>query len=377
MDLSPVWLRLLLTTRFAATVLAIVLLVAHDLTTDDPRLIAAVSVYVVGTALVARLWPALVAKPVAWGLDIFVVLALVTASGDWRSPFYPLALTTLAAPAAAMRPHVAAGFGAAFSLTYGVIGHFIGPDPLRLGSQASIETLATHLVLPVFVTFAVSHAAQTMRRLRLEQRRTERMAVEAERRRIAWDLHDSAKQRIHAAHLLVSYISGTADEKIRPIVMQLTHELAAATADMDTSLAELHAPLEGRPLERAIRQRAAEMTIPGGPQIEVVGDTPVLPPMKTAHAYRITAEALTNAVRHADARKVTVTLGGGDGEAVVRVIDDGKGMPAQGRPESTGLRAMRNRARTIGGRLTFGPGQDGRGTQVELRVPLYSEGDKQ
>lgn len=81
-------------------------------------------------------------------------------------------------------------------------------------------------------------------------------------------------------------------------------------------------------------------------------------------------EALTNAIRHADARTIRVDLEARDGEAVVTVGDDGRGMPETTRPGATGLLAMRNRAATIGGRLSIGRGYGDRGTQVQLSFPL-------
>ena len=79
------------------------------------------------------------------------------------------------------------------------------PGRLQLVSS---ETLAIHLSLPFLLVCALAYAADALRRLGEERTLRERLAIEAERKRIAWDLHDSAKQRIHAAHLLVSSLDG-------------------------------------------------------------------------------------------------------------------------------------------------------------------------
>jgi signal transduction histidine kinase len=376
LELSPIWLRLFVSSRLGAGAVAVVLLVAHRVTAYDGILILLGGGYVLATAALAQWRPGVVGSPWLWVPDTLAVLALVAASSDWRSPFYLLALTTLVAPAAALQPRAALALGAAYSGVYAALGHFIGPDPLGLGTQASVETLATHLVLPIFATAAVSYGAETVRRLREERRRSERLAVEAERRRIAWELHDSAKQRIHVAHLLLSSIAGTINGDQAPVVKQLLHELEAAGADMDTSLAELQSPLGSQPLDDALRRRAAEMRFPGGPQIVIEGVAPDLAPLAAAHAFRVASEALTNAARHAGATRVDVTLERHDGEVVVSVTDDGIGMPESPRPGATGLRAMRNRARTIGGTVRFTTGRDGKGTRVELRVPATTQGDR-
>jgi signal transduction histidine kinase len=369
------WIRLLLMTRVAAGTIAILLLAAHRVTEHDQELATAAAVYVGLTTLIAAWRPKVLAHPVVWLIDIVAVLVLVALSSDWRSPFYLLALTTLAPPAAAVAPRAALGIGVAFSALYVLLGRFIGPDPLHLGTQASVETLATHALLPVFVAFAVSYAAESLRHLREERRRAERLAIESERRRIAFELHDSAKQRVHAAHLVLSAIADSVEQPHAAVVAQVLDELRAAGADMDTSLAELRLPLEGRPLEVALRERAREMTVPDGPEISVTGQAPPLAPLPAAHAYRVASEALTNAVRHAEAHSITVELAGVNGHAIVRVTDDGAGMPAVARPGSTGLRAMHNRAQTIGGTLAVEPGPEGRGTRVQLSFPVDTKGE--
>jgi two-component system sensor histidine kinase UhpB len=234
------------------------------------------------------------------------------------------------------------------------------------------------MVLPVLGMFSVGCVAEALGRLRREQLHSQRLAIEAERRRIAWELHDSAKQRIHAAHLVLSAVEDAGDDPRARAVRQAMSELQAAAADMDTSLAELRSPLQGRPLDDALRQRASELQVSGGPAIEVVGSTPALDPMHAAHVYRIAAEAMTNAVRHAGASSIEVQLGQvGTGRAALRIADDGRGMPDGVRPGASGLLAMRNRARTIGGQLTLERGPTGRGTVVAVVFPVTRAEEQQ
>lgn len=364
------WLALGLITRAAAATTAVALLAVHHVTDFDGTLIVVVIGYTALTSFAVMRVPGVLLSPTAWCFDIAAILVLVTLSGDWRSPFYLLSLTTLAAPAASLGTRGALVVGVAYAFTYALIAHFVGPDPFDRGSQSTVETLATHLVLPVLGSFGVGYAADTLRRLHDEQGRAQQLAIEAERRRIAWELHDSAKQRIHAAHLLLSAIEDRADATTARAVGQALYEIGAAAADMDTSLAELRSPLEGRPLDQALRERATALRVPNGPEISVIGATPPLSPLRAAHAYRIAGEAITNAVRHAQAERVEVLLGGTqDGFATVTVTDDGCGLPEVPRPGSTGLLAMQNRARTIGGELRLEAGPRGRGTMVALRFP--------
>ena len=366
-DLSPQWLALLAIIRISTVGIAVALLVVHRVTDRDDDLILVAVVYTVLAVLAVRRWPRLLMSPAVWAVDAAVILGLVIASEDWRSPFYLLALTTLAIPAAAVRPVRALAVGVAFSAVYAVVVALIGPT--ALGAQTTVETLATHLLLPILLAFGVSYAADAVRRLRAEQERGERLAVETERRRIAWELHDSAKQRIHAAHLVLGAVPVNGDARAQGAVAQVLEELRGAAADLDTSVAELRSPLEGRPLGVALRQRASELSA-AGPQIEVTGDLPQLEMLQAAHAYRVAAEALTNAVRHADAERVLVRLEADSGVARVVVTDNGRGLPEIPRPGSNGLRAMQNRARSIDGELAIAAGDGGRGTRVELSFPL-------
>ncbi|MES1170752.1 MAG: ATP-binding protein, partial [Actinomycetota bacterium] len=146
-------------------------------------------------------------------------------------------------------------------------------------------------------------------------------------------------------------------------------ELRAATSDMETSVAELRTPLDGRPVDALLRERAAELSQTGVARIDVTGHLPALPPLVAAHTYRIAAEALTNAVRHADCTAISVTLAGGPDAMTLTIADDGVGMPAEPRPGGHGLRSMHGRAETIGAQLHIGPGPGGRGTAVALALP--------
>ena len=369
--LSHRWLALVLITRAAATATAVALLAVHRVTDEDGTLTAIVIAYAAMTSLLAARFPRVTLHPAAWLVDIAVPLALIALSGDWRSPFYLLSLTTLAAPAAALGVERGVLVGLAYAAAYAIIAHRVGPDPFLRGSQSTVETLATHLVLPVLGTFGIGYAAETLGRLHEEQRRSQRLAIEAERRRIAWELHDSAKQRIHAAHLVLSAVEYGEDSARSRAVRQAMREINAAAADMDTSLAELQSPLEGRPLDEALRERAAQLEVGGGPALIVAGSTPPLDPLHAAHAYRIGAEAMTNAVRHAGASRIDVRLGAaGADHATLMVVDDGLGFPTGIRPGATGLLAMRNRARTIGAELVIERGPGDRGTVVAVQFPV-------
>jgi signal transduction histidine kinase len=359
------WVRLFVLARLTSTGVAVALLAAHQGTPHDTALALVGLAYGALTAAAAWSRPALFASRAAWALDTAVALVLVLGSEDWRSPFYLLALTTLAAPAASLPLPRALAWGIGFTVAYGVIAVVTGIDVRELRTSARLDTLATHLLLPLVATAGAAYSAEALRRLAAERARAERLAVETERRRIAWELHDSAKQRLHAAALMLS-----ASEP-DPLVAGALQELQGATADMETSIAELRSPLEGRPLAEALRDRAAELQPLTGAAIRVDGAAPALPAVTATHVYRIVAEAMTNAVRHAHAAAIHVRLGAEGGALRATVVDDGDGLPERTRPGAGGLLTMRSRAFAIGGRLTVEPGPGDRGTRVGLDLPLH------
>jgi len=360
------WIGLFAVARLGATVLAVGLLFVHTVTGNDMALAAIGVAYGGGSTLLAALRPEVRTSPAAWLIDAVAVLTLIGASQQWQSPFYVMALTALIFPATGLPFRRAIVATAGFTLAYLGVAIAVGVDLTELQSTPRLESFATHLIMPGLAASALAYATELL----AERERAERLAVEAERRRIAWELHDSAKQRVHAAHLVLGPIADRADGPERESLEQALAELRAAAADMETSLSDLRTPLQGRRLDEAIRVRAKELQSAGRIPIEVTGRTPEVPTFVAAHAFRVASEAMTNAARHSDASRVRVSLAARNGSLTVAVTDDGRGMPEEARPGSHGLPAMAARAETLGGRLEIGPGPTGRGTSVRLEVPL-------
>jgi signal transduction histidine kinase len=363
------WLLPYAAARLAASAFAAALIIGGDL---DPRELLLVLYGPVSTGLLLA-FPRLARMRAAWVADFAITLACVLASGDWRSPYYLMWLTTLALPAVALGLRDALWLAIVAPFAFLAVAIVGGPSPGSLEIR-STETLAIHLALPVLLVGSLAYASASLRRLAHERLERERLAIEAERRRIAWELHDSAKQRLHAAHLLVTSLQGRVATGLDPTVSRAVVELESASSDMDTSLAELRSPLEGRPLEEALRARVDELASLGSAHIAVRGTAPPLPPLVSAHVFRIAAEAMTNALRHADATRIDVTIEPTVRGVRVRVADDGRGLPVERRAGATGLLAMENRAATIGGRLEIAPRPSGRGTVVQLDVPADANG---
>ncbi|MFD0538693.1 sensor histidine kinase [Actinomadura luteofluorescens] len=201
------------------------------------------------------------------------------------------------------------------------------------------------------------------------------LTVVAERNRLARELHDAVAQKLFSLRLTARTASALAERDPVRTVQELQQvETLAAEA-----LAELRAVIfELRPADLAdglvaslrkhvdVLDRAHESTV------RLCADEAiVLPEEHEAVAFRITQEALYNALRHAKASTVQVRLRTEDERAVLEVSDDGAGFDASDtEPQGgLGLTSMRERAYSIGGELAI-DAAPGEGTTVRLVVPL-------
>ena len=106
-------------------------------------------------------------------------------------------------------------------------------------------------------------------------------------------------------------------------------------------------------------------------RVEADGDMAGLPAATEVATYRIVAEALTNASRHADASEVVLTLRREGDRVLVSVEDDGRGVAADSVP-GVGLASMASRAEEVGGSLGVVAGPRGRGTVVQAVLPAVA-----
>lgn len=208
---------------------------------------------------------------------------------------------------------------------------------------------------------------------RLEQERAASssrvlLAQEAERRRIAQELHDEVGQTMTA--VLLS-LKRSADQAAEPLAGELrqTQEITRESLDEVRRLVRRLRPdvLEDLGLVSALTSLTGEFATHTGLRVSRVFDTglPDLDQQTELVLYRVAQEALTNAARHAEAERVEVSLRHTDGSVVLAVTDNGHGGRIAG--EGAGIRGMRERALLIGATLDITSAASG--TQVRLTVP--------
>lgn len=198
-------------------------------------------------------------------------------------------------------------------------------------------------------------------------------ATRTERDRLRRDLHDSLGPSLtgmgYGLEALAEHLAG--DRRSFGLVSRLHEEIGIAVGEVRRLIDGLRpSVLDTMTLDAAIRRHAD--TLAGVLSIDVsVDDLPTLTPEVETAAYRIAAEALTNAARHAGARWLCVTLTGTT-DLRLTIADDGHGFaPGPGRSGSDagglGLISMRSRAESVGG--SFSVMSSERGTTIAVILP--------
>ncbi|KRV50768.1 histidine kinase [Wenjunlia vitaminophila] len=194
-------------------------------------------------------------------------------------------------------------------------------------------------------------------------------AQEAERRRIARELHDEVGQSMTAVLLELKRASDQADDPLRGELQQ-AQEITRLSLDEVRRLARRLRPgvLEDLGLVSALTSLTADFATHTGLRVRrhFDPDLPPLAPQTELVLYRVAQEGLTNVARHAEAERVELSLRHTDGAVVLRLADDGRGIGIA--CEGAGIRGMRERALFVGATLDI-RSDPASGTEVSLSVP--------
>jgi PAS domain S-box-containing protein len=205
-------------------------------------------------------------------------------------------------------------------------------------------------------------------------------AIEAERNRIARDLHDGPIQGVTGATLSLEAVrlmmsSGSTADAL-DMLTKIQMELGEEADSLRRVMSDLRPPvLEERGLVPAVRElcqrfeqeRGISVWITAGPYVQVPAEVETL-------AYRVVQEALSNVAKHAKATQASVTVETGLGSLKVEITDDGCGFdPLEARNflrvGKVGLASMRERSELGGGTLTV-RSHPGAGTTVSAMLPF-------
>ncbi|MFC9398759.1 sensor histidine kinase [Streptomyces sp. NPDC057027] len=332
-----------------------------------------------GPELEPATWPAyglttLTVVPLVWRrrAPLAVLLAVLAASALYKlaveGPGQPLPYTglvcvyTIAALSPAWKRFATAGL-----MVVAV------PASVWLNTQSARELTFSLFVFGAAYVFG----RLTDARQRAQRVEAERVAAR-ERARIAREMHDILS---HAVSLMV------VQAEAGPVAVRAAPERAEAAFEAISETGR-EAMVQLRQMLGLLRE-GGESAAPREPQPDLAdlpgllervrtgglsvgyateGGVRALPAATGASVYRIVQEALTNVVKHAQARTVDVRLAHADGVLRVTVTDDGRG--PQGGPGGHGLVGIRERAAAHGGTAETGPGPDGRGFEVRVLLPV-------
>ncbi|BBZ12729.1 diguanylate cyclase [Mycobacterium branderi] len=181
------------------------------------------------------------------------------------------------------------------------------------------------------------------------------LAILADRERIAHDLHDHVIQKLFAAGL---DLQGTIARSHSPeIVNRLTHtvdDLQGTIEDIRATIFRLQTPGElGVDFRERIQNRIAELTEDRdiATTVDIAGTLTAVTGNLADHAEAVVTEAVSNAVRHAQASRLTVRIEA-NRRLVIEVSDDGRGIPP-GNQRRSGLANIERRAAQVGGECSI------------------------
>ena len=220
-----------------------------------------------------------------------------------------------------------------------------------------------------------------LERIENERRRSGQLAMRAqeeERRRLARDLHDEVNQALTAILLRLEALAQDTPRERAPEGVELKRLVNQAMEELLTLARQLRpSALDDHGLVPAVEGQLKRFSARTGIEVRLrtEGEPNELPEVMQTAIYRVAQEALANVARHAGATVVEVDLESGDGQAELRVRDDGAGFDpgaipragSEGPGAGLGLGGMAERARLVGGELDVRSAPGG-GTTVTLRV---------
>jgi two-component system sensor histidine kinase UhpB len=312
------------------------------------------------------------ASPLVW--RIFFVNAAVFALGTAALALTPATVSWPIALAEAVV--LVAGLTAILLLNLLLVRRSLAPLGRLTAVMRSVDLLRPGQRLELTGPAEVRELGEVFNEMlgRLERERHESgrdafHGQEAERKRVAQELHDELGQALTATMLQLGGLARRAPAELQDELREAQDTMRASLDDVRRIARQLRPEaLDDLGLVPALVALSTTFAEHTGLRVhrKLSDHLPPLSAEGELALYRVAQESLTNAARHAAASSVDLSLEPGPDGVLLRVTDDGKGLD-RARPAS-GMRGMRERALLVGGDLTIEQPPGG-GVEVRLRVP--------
>jgi signal transduction histidine kinase len=233
------------------------------------------------------------------------------------------------------------------------------PEPLPVGTESRLGAFAE--LVAMAISNADSRAELTASRARVVA------AADETRRRLERDLHDGMQQRLVSLALQARAAAATTPEPSNEVQRQLSllaDGLGAALEELREVSHGIHpAILSEAGLGAAVKALARRSAVPIA--LELTLDGRLAEPLEVA-AYYVVSEAITNAVKHAQASAIELHVDGRDGALTLSIRDDGIGGADLGR--GSGILGLKDRVEALGGRISL-VSPSGEGTTLHVQLP--------
>jgi signal transduction histidine kinase len=231
----------------------------------------------------------------------------------------------------------------------------------RDGDERLVAAVADAGALAIEIAALQVQLRRHLLEVEASRRRIQSVADE-ERRRIARDLHDGAQQRLVSIGLALRHAQLAADPALGTAIDKAVAELATSIDELRELAGGIRPGSLDEGLDMALRELAARTPV----RLEISARAGRFPSHVETAAYFVACEAVTNAVKHADASQISLTVAREDGALVLTVVDDGRGGAEPHR--GTGLLGLADRIRAHRGHFQVDSPLGG-GTRLEARLP--------
>tara|TARA_R110002096_G_scaffold16106_40_gene55292 strand:+ start:5830 stop:7845 length:2016 start_codon:yes stop_codon:yes gene_type:complete len=248
--------------------------------------------------------------------------------------------------------------------------------PRRLATILAVVCVAT-LAAGLWITLLRRQVQQQTSALR---QKIESEAALEERQRIAREFHDTLEQDLAGLSLrLDAAVAKEGDNKVRGFLKGARSLVSRIQSETRNLVSDLRSDGEnGDQLEQALQELVEEHNIDLEPSVKLeIGELPHLPPRIVHHLKMITREAVTNVIKHAKAKSVTIWVSSDEpGNGLkLEIRDDGKGFDVEsetkGKSGHFGCMGIRERCRKVGASAEW-ESRMGEGSVARIRLPLQT-----